>query len=139
VVKAPATSCEVDGLTNGTAYTFEARALNGAGWGTWSTASAPVTPSPSATKSILITGSRTTVKDRPGVKVTGTTIGLAGTIVQARVHVQGELDYFDGSVRTVAPDGSFTWQRITNKKVYVFFRSLADPGLRSNRVVIPAA
>ena len=73
------------------------------------------------------------------MKVTGATIGLAGTIVQARVHVQGELDYFDGSVRTVAPDGTFTWQRITNKKVYVFFRSLADPGLRSNRVVIPAA
>jgi YVTN family beta-propeller protein len=139
LVPAPTTSCTIGGLTNGTAYTFEVRALNGAGWGSWSTASAPVTPTPSATKSILITGSRTTVKDQPGVKATGTTVGLAATIVQARVHVAGELDYFDGSVRTVAPDGGFTWQRKTGKKVYVFFRSLTDPGVRSNRVVIPAA
>ncbi len=73
------------------------------------------------------------------MKATGTTIGLAGTIVQARVHVAGEVDYISGSVRTVAPDGSFTWQRKTGKKVYVFFRSLDDPGVRSNRVVIPAA
>ena len=139
LVAAPTTSCTIEGLTNGTAYTFEVRALSGAGWGSWSGASSPVTPTPSAAKSILITGSRTTVKDRPGVKATGTTVGLAGTIVQARVHVAGELDYFDGSVRTVGPDGTFTWQRKTGKKVYVFFRSLADPEVRSNRVVIPAA
>ncbi|MFM1964542.1 MAG: hypothetical protein RL134_267 [Actinomycetota bacterium] len=139
VVPAPTTTCTIGGLTNGTAYTFEVRALNGAGWGSWSAASAPVTPNPSAAKSILITGSRTTVKDRPGVKATGATVGLAGTTVQARVHVAGEVDYINGSLRTVAPDGSFTWQRKTGKKVYVYFRSLADPGVRSNRVVIPAA
>ena len=139
LVPAPTTSCTIDGLTNGTAYTFEVRALNGAGWGSWSAASAPVTPKPSAAKSILITGSRTIVKDRPGVTATGTTVGLAGTTVQARVHVAGEVDYINGSLRTVAPDGSFTWQRKTGKKVYVYFRSLDDPGVRSNRVVIPAA
>ena len=139
LVPSPTTSCTIQGLTNGTPYTFEVRALNGAGWGSWSTASAPVTPTPSTAKSILITGSRTTVKDRPGVKATGTTVGLAGTTVQARVHVAGEVDYINGSLRTVAPDGTFTWQRKTGKKVYVFFRSLADPVVRSNRVVIPAA
>jgi hypothetical protein len=139
VVPAPTTTCTIGGLTNGTAYTFEVRALNGAGWGSWSGASSPVTPTPSAAKSILITGSRTTVKDRPGVKATGTTVGLAGTTVQARVHVAGEVDYINGSLRTVAPDGSFTWQRKTGKKVYVYFRSLDDVAVRSNRVVIPAS
>jgi hypothetical protein len=139
LVTAPTTSCTITGLSNGRAYSFEVRALNGAGWGSWSGASSPVTPTPSATKSILITGSRASVKDRPGVKATGTTVGLAGTIVQARVHVAGEVDCFDGAVRTVAPDGSFAWQRKTGKKVYVYFRSLADPGVRSNRVVILAA
>jgi hypothetical protein len=139
LVAAPTTSCTIEGLSNGRAYSFEVRALSGAGWGSWSGASSPVTPTPSAAKSILITGSRTTVKERPGVKAAGTTVGLAGTIVQARVHVAGEVDYINGSLRTVAPDGTFTWQRKTGKKVYVFFRSLADPGVRSNRVVIPAA
>jgi hypothetical protein len=56
LVKAPATSCEVTGLANGTSYTFTVRALNGAGWGAWSAPSNAVTPSPSVVKAIQITG-----------------------------------------------------------------------------------
>ena len=33
-------------------------------------------------------------------------------------------------------DRTFTWQRMTGKKVYVYFR--ASDGVRSNRVIIPA-
>lgn len=44
LVSAQTTTCEVTGLTNGTAYTFEVRALNGAGWGWWSEPSDAVTP-----------------------------------------------------------------------------------------------
>ena len=44
LVAAPATSCEVTGLANGTTYTFAVRALNGAGWGDYSPASNPVRP-----------------------------------------------------------------------------------------------
>lgn len=38
-VAAPATSCTVGKLSNGTVYTFTVRALNGGGWGPWSTPS----------------------------------------------------------------------------------------------------
>jgi hypothetical protein len=38
-------------------------------------------------------------------------------------------------VQTVSADGAFTWQRVTGKKTYVYFRA-AD--VRSNRVIIPA-
>ena len=44
LASAPVTSCEVTGLTNGTTYTFAVRALNGAGWGDFSSASNPVRP-----------------------------------------------------------------------------------------------
>ena len=56
------TSCEMSGLSNGTAYTFEVRALNGAGWGPWSAPSESVTPGPPPppppAPSIMITGTR---------------------------------------------------------------------------------
>jgi hypothetical protein len=38
-------------------------------------------------------------------------------------------------VQTVSDDGTFTWQRRTGKKTYVYFR--ADGDVRSNRVIIP--
>ena len=44
LVVAPALTCTVTGLANGTPYTFTVEALNGAGWGAKSTPSAPVTP-----------------------------------------------------------------------------------------------
>ena len=105
-----------------------------------SAASEPFTPgsSPSTkTIAIVITGTRGTVKDRPGVYANGETTGLVGATVQARVKLAGLLEYRDGSTRIVQPDGSFQWQRKTGKKVYVYF--IADDGeVRSNRVIIPA-
>ena len=44
-------------------------------------------------------------------------------------------------VRTVSADGAFTWQRVTRKKIYVYFRAASSGetvGVRSNRVIIPA-
>jgi len=133
---APTTSCTIDGLTNGTAYTFTVQALNGAGWSPTSASTAPVTPASTPTPTIVITGSRGTGEGRIGrVVVQGVTAYLAGALVQARVHLAGEVDYDDGTTRRIQENNTFTWQRLTKKKVYVYFTT-EDRTVRSNRVII---
>ena len=137
LVKAPALSCVVLGLSNGTAYTFEVRALNGAGWGAWSVASQAVTPvGPKPTPTIVITGSRGSGSDVGRVFADGVTTNLFDQQVQARVHLSGQTAYENGSLRTVTSNGTFRWQRKTNKTVYVYFRALDQRDVRSNRIVI---
>lgn len=121
-------ACEVTGLTNGTAYRFRARALTGAGWGPWSEWTAAVIP---RKPGIVITGTR----DGQRVRATGATTGIQVTQVKTRVRLQDQKDYQTGVPRPVDSDGTFTWQRTTSKKVYVYFT--AD-GIRSNRIIIPA-
>jgi len=124
-------SCEIAGLTNGTAYRFRVRALNGAGWGPWSDWSAPVTPeAPPIAKTIVITGSR----DGRLVSVRGTSAGLTDGQVIPRIRVQGQDRFRTGKPRSLDAEGTFTWKRTTIKRITVFF--VAD-GIRSNRVVIP--
>ena len=132
--------CTIAGLINGTAYTFEARALNGAGWGPWSTSSNTITPTPPPPPpppvTITITGSRGTGADRQVVFVTGTSIGLDSEQVRAHVKLRGQADYRPGRLVDVTTDGTFSWQRTTGKKTYVYFTGAS---VESNRVVIPAA
>ena len=121
-------TCEVTGLANGTAYSFEVRALNGAGWGPWSSASEPVTPA--VAKSIVITGSR----EGRVAKAVGQTTGLVGEQVTPWVRFPGPKPYAPGTgVRTVDAEGRFAWERQTGKKIYVYF---AAGDVRSNRVII---
>jgi len=136
-VKAPSLTCTITGLTNGTTYTVIVRALNGAGWGAWSDPSGAFTPVDPVTKTIVIAGARADLDGRRGVQAFGETTGLVGATVQARVHLSGEINYYSGSRRQVGDDGTFTWQRKTNKKVYVYFRVVDDPAIRSNRLIIP--
>jgi predicted outer membrane repeat protein len=124
-------ACTLTGLTGGLPYRFRVRALSGAGWGAWSDWSDPVTPEPEpAAMSITIVGSR----EGRSVSVRGTTTGLVGAQVQAMVRLPGEPAYSRGAQRTVGDDGSFTWQRRSGKKTYVYFQ---HDGIRSNRVIIP--
>jgi len=126
------TSCTVTGLEGGTSYTFTVRALNGAGWGAYSTPSNAVTP---LVKTILITGSRE-ASDTRYVKVRGTTTDLVGKQVAPYVRFPGQTAYTAGvGVQTVAADGTFTWQRKTGKKTYVYFM---HGGVSSNTIAIAA-
>jgi len=128
-------TCTITGLTNGTTYTAVVRALNGAGWGPLSTPSPAFTPQAPPTPSIVITGNRAEIKGRPGVIANGVTTNLVGQTVQARVHLSGEIDYYNGSRRVIDANGEFTWQRKSNMKVHVYFRTL-DEQVRSNLIII---
>lgn len=135
---APTLTCNVTGLTNGTAYTFTVRALNAAGWGPWSTASNSVTPQASPTPptpSITITGSRGSGSDAQTVRVDGLAMHLQSQQVRAWVRLAGQESYREGITVPVGSDSRFTWQRRAGRKVYVYF---AGDGVRSNRVIIPA-
>lgn len=128
---ATTTTCVIAPLENNTQYTLQVRALNGAGWGPWS-ALHTVTPEPRIEETIQITGTRSPNKRM--VFITGTTTGLVGAELQARVRLMGTSGFFDGSTRTVDAEGGFEWQRRGGRGVQVFFTTDTT---QSNRVKIP--
>ena len=135
LVAAPALTCDVRGLTNGTAYTFAVKALTGAGWSASSESSDAVVPRPSAGPSIVITGSR----DGKRIEVTGSTTGFGmGGILDPWVRLAGQSAYAKGSAQVlVSMDGTFEWSRTTAKKVSVYMQT-PDGSVKSNTVAIPA-
>lgn len=141
LVAAPALTCEVTGLANGTEYTFEVRALSGAGWGPYSTRSNAVTPvGPEPTEpTITITGTRGDVRGKSGVIVSGATTGFEmGAILRPWFRVPGQSGYSEGAAEIlVDASGEFTWQRRTGKKMYIVVRS-EDGAIKSNRIVVAA-
>jgi hypothetical protein len=136
---APALTCTVTGLANGTDYTFTVEALNGAGWSPQSDPSDVVTPPGDTT--IEIEGERGQVRGKRGFIVTGETTGLdPGTILRPYFKFQGMTEYEQGVKRIVVQeDGSLRWQRRGNKKVYAILRVESDTTIRSNRVIIKPA
>jgi hypothetical protein len=140
LIAVPALTCPVSGLTNGTTYTFSVRALTGAGWGSWSEVSDPVTPEAPETVSVLISGARSDARGkRPGVIVAGTSTGVGpGAIMRPMVRFPGQTTYTQGAASIlVDEDGAFTWQRKTGKKTYIYVVT-QEGTARSNRVIIPA-
>jgi YVTN family beta-propeller protein len=132
LVTVPALTCEITGLTNGTAYTFTVQALTGAGWGATSTPSNAVTPTAPPRPTITTTGTR----DGDRIMVTGTSNELTGKTLRPWIRFPGQTSYTEGiAVINPSADGSFTWQRKTGKKAYVY---IAHEETRSNTVIIPA-
>jgi hypothetical protein len=90
------------------------------------------------TKSITITGSRTTVGGKPGIEVDGITVGFEnGKTVIPYFRFPGETTYTEGTARPVITDDAFMWQRKTGKKFYAYVTS-DDGAVQSNRVIIDA-
>jgi hypothetical protein len=133
LVAAPALTCEVTGLTNGTAYTLSVQALTGAGWGATSSPSNAVTPRAVPKPSITITGTR----DGERIVVTGTTTGFAmGAILRPWIRFPGQTSYTQGTASIlVDAQGGFTWQRRTGKTIYISIRS-EDGTVGSNRLIL---
>ena len=97
-----------------------------------------ITVTSTSSKSISITGSRTTVSGKPGIKIDGVVTGIDnGKTVVPYFRFPGETTFAEGTARPVISDGSFTWQRKTGKKFYAYVTS-DDGVVKSNRVIIPA-
>ena len=89
-------------------------------------------------KSITITGSRTTVSGKPGIKIDGAVTGIDnGKTVVPYFRFPGETTFSQGSARPVISGGKFTWERKTGKKFYAYVTS-DDGAVKSNRVIIAA-
>ena len=139
LVASPAVTCTISGLRNGTTYTATVRALSGAGWGAYSAASAAFSSEPPVTPSITITGTRTEVRGKPGVVVTGTTTGFGmGAILRPWTRFPGQTSYTQGAASILVDvQGGFTWERRTGKTIYISIRS-EDGKIESNRLVVRA-
>ena len=134
LVAAPALTCEVAGLSNGTPYTFTVKALTGAGWSAASEPSNTVTPQAVPRPTIRITGTR----EGKRIVVTGTTTGFGmGAELVGWVRLPGgEFERQPGRI-LVNTEGAFTWERRTRRPATVYV-STPDGSVTSNRVVIPA-
>ena len=133
LVAAPALTCEVTGLINGTPYTFAVQALTGAGWSAASAPSHPVTPSASARPTIIITGGR----DGQWITVSGSTTGFGvGAVVEPWVKLAGQSAYAKGSAEVlVSAWGTFEWTRKTSKKVSLYIQT-PDGSVCSDTITI---
>ena len=133
LVSAESTACTLEGLSNGTEYEVKVRALTGAGWGAWSAA---VSVTPMATTKVVLTGSRTGSM----VQVVGEVSGMQSGSVSVWVRLPGQARYSVAKrIQVTRSKQDVTWERRTNKRVYVFLQAVTDDGerTRSNRVVIP--
>jgi hypothetical protein len=126
-----ALTCSVAGLSNGTAYSFTVRALNGAGWSSSSEPSDSVTPRAVPKPTFVITGSREGAR----MAVSGSTTGMGmGGLVTPWTSRSLE-DFISRAAIPVSADGTFEWSRRASRSVVWRVYFTAESG-RSNTVTI---
>jgi len=81
----------------------------------------------------VIVGSRT----GRTIEVTGSSEGLdPGAVLRPWFKFPGQTSYSEGSARIpVSEDGTFSWQRRTGKKIYVFVQT-PDGSSKSKAIAI---
>ena len=125
------TSCTVDGLEPGTAYTFAVTALNSVDWGAPSEQSSPVV----APLLEIKAGARTIEGKKDRIVVTGNVVGLApGTVLTPYVKLGNERAEAVGRARVIVREGGeITWRRLVRpfRLVTVHFKA---GDVRSNSV-----
>ena len=129
-------TCDVTGLSNGTAYTFTVKALTGAGWSSTSAPSNEVTPLAAPKPTITISGSHQFGYYYRLISVTGTTTGLGmGAILNPWVRL-GDGAWTQGATTIrVNADGTFYWSRRAGGQASVYVATPAGD-VRSNVVRI---
>ena len=133
---ATSTTCTIDGLTNGTAYTVTVRALSGGGWSAPSSPSAAVVPRTDDVPSLTITGARGSGVDRSMITVRGTSTGLAGKRATLWLSVGGRASISASATVVIKADGTFAWSRKLSRAVVIYAEAA---GVRSNAVRLPSA
>lgn len=129
------TTCTIDGLRNGTAYTVTVRALSGAGWSAASAPSEAVVPRAKDGASLTITGSRGSGAERRLIRVSGISTGLAGERVTLWLSIGGRKASQASATVRIQADGTFTWSRKLNRAAVIYAEA---GGVRSNAIRLPA-
>lgn len=137
LVKAPALTCTVTGLANGTPYTFTVEALNGAGWSPAGGPSNAVTPTAQVTQSLtLAQGKRTAAGAKDRILTGGSSVGVPeGAKLTPYIRFGNSGPFSEGAAKiTVGADGRFTWSRLVlpGKKLTAY---VAYEDVESNTVV----
>lgn len=131
LVVAPTLSCEISGLSNGTAYTFTVKALTGAGWSASSAPSSAVTPAARVAPTITITGAR----EGRQIAASGVTTGMGGGGLVTTWTSRAGADWVRGREVAVSVDGGFAWSRRANPQATWRVHFTVD-GYRSNTLTI---
>ena len=146
----PATSANVTGLTNGTAYTFTVTATNGVGTGPASSASAPVTPTgptaPGAPSGVTATAGNAsatvswTAPSNGGSLITSYTITpYVGSTAQAPTTVTGSPPVTSATVNGLTNGTAYTFTVTATNGVGTGPASSASAPVTPSAPTVPAA